>query len=101
MGVRTSDGCGAGDKYLGIQCHLVSHEWKQRKIVLDFIDVPVFQTAVNLKLVVFDVLRDFDISPKVLGFTVDGAPDMIKFCSDLFKELQRKRDIRVLDQTGR
>ena len=47
-----------------------------KHVLLDFCDLPASHTAVNLKDSVLEILRDFDISHKILGFTMDGAANM-------------------------
>lgn len=47
-----------------------------KHVLLDFCDLPASHTAENLKESVLQILRDFDIAHKILGFTMDGAANM-------------------------
>ena len=66
----------AQEAFLAVTAHWITADFKIKHVLLDFCDLPASHTAVNLKDSVLEILRDFDISHKILGFTMDGAANM-------------------------
>ena len=66
----------AQEAFLAVTAHWITEDFKMKHVLLDFCDLPASHTALNLKDSVLEILNDFEIAHKILGFTIDGATNM-------------------------
>ena len=63
----------ATQAFLGITVHWIDKQWRLRELLLDFVPLEGSHTAENLTLVFIATCDKFDILPKILAITTDGA----------------------------
>ena len=91
----------AQDGYMAITVHWITVDFQLRRILLDFVDLPAEHTGENLKNSVMEVLREFGIAHKTLGYTVDGAANMGLFFRVLLPELRMEREKHGVKTDGK
>ena len=77
-----------GTPYIGITAHWVNSNWKLCSISLDFLECPFSHDGENLSNIVFEIVKDFGISTKIIVITTDNASNMTSFYNFLYEKIK-------------
>ncbi|KAJ5240474.1 uncharacterized protein N7469_002065 [Penicillium citrinum] len=77
---------------MGIMGHWISPEFAKREELLEFTDINGPHSGENLAEIVFRLLEELDIEPKLLTITGDNASNNGTLCDSLHEELLKKYD---------
>ncbi|KAJ5100906.1 hypothetical protein N7456_006958 [Penicillium angulare] len=77
---------------MGIMGHWVSPEFAKREELLEFTEISGPHSGENLAEIVFKLLEELDIAPKLLTITGDNASNNGTLCDSLHEELLKKYD---------
>lgn len=86
---------------MAVTAHWITEDFQLRRVLLDFVDLPAEHSGENLKDSVMEVLREFGIAHKTLGYTMDGASNMQAFFNSIVPELRMEKQNAGIEHTGR
>ncbi|GBB84907.1 hypothetical protein RclHR1_01150011 [Rhizophagus clarus] len=67
--------------FLGITIHWITSNWKLKSTVLDFFHIEGPHSGENIASKFFEILKEFNLLPKILGVSTDNASNMNKMLS--------------------
>ena len=79
--------------YIVVTLHWIDDAWCLKNIVLDFKYVSLRHTGENMKNIVMDSLKEYNLSHRILCVTTDGAANMKTFFRGLFADMKKDRKI--------
>jgi len=86
---------GALDGYMGVTAHWIDKNWDAKSVVLDLCEAPISHTGENLARTLLKVIKEYNLSSKVISMTSDNAENMVVCCRRLSEQLESDEFVHI------